>query len=126
MTLPTSPDKTKEEKPQKSTEKQKSPEKKSPSPQKQKKEPEQKPSNKKDKEYKIKSKDFNKFAEMKENPKAASDDEKQENSHELFLKSLSQSINSYNLKEASEASDSAKASPKKITTNKISDISAEL
>ena len=63
---------------------------------------------------------------MQEPPKAASDDEKQENSHELFLKSLASSINSYNIKEASIASDSANASPKKIKVNiKLSDVSAE-
>ena len=70
---------------------------------------------------------------MKASPKAAavSDDEKsvdKQDKHELFLKSLSASINSYSLKEASIASadPSENASPKKVNANKISDVSAEL
>ena len=105
---------------------------KSPPPKKAKRQPELNQT-KKDKQYTIKSKDFDKFADMKASPKAAaaSDDEKsvdKQDKHELFLKSLSASINSYSLKEASNASadSSDKASPKKIKANRISDVSAEL
>ena len=61
---------------------------------------------------------------MKESPKAASDDEKSADKHELFLKSLSASINSYNLKDASNAG-SVPSSPKKNQVNRISDVSDE-
>ena len=65
---------------------------------------------------------------MIESKKAASDDEKSADKHDLFLKSLSASINSYSLKEASIPSSvpsSADASPKKKKKSRIPDVIIE-
>lgn len=76
----------------------------------------------KDKQYTVKSKDFAKFADMVDNSnKAASDDEVAQEKHDNFLKSLSASINSYSLKEASLQSltSSQISSPKKTSGNSL-------